>query len=54
MAQMASDELNGEIKWEIGKQSERHLGCSDSEFLGLMGEVYELRMDVERFANQFG
>ncbi len=46
---LSSEEYSEETKHDLAQAIMKTLGCSDSEFLSLMGDIYELRLDVERF-----
>lgn len=41
-------------KHEIANAIRESLRCTESEFLAMMGEIYDLRIEVERFMAQFG
>ena len=49
---LSADELNDGTKREIASAIKTGLDCTEDEFLALMGDIYELRMDVEAFARQ--
>lgn len=44
--------LDDELKDSIHRLTQQATGCSESEFLVLMGEVYELEGEVKRFLEQ--
>lgn len=50
---LSTDELNDNVKQEIAKATKNMLDCEEPEFLAMMGDIYELRIDVERFTEQF-
>lgn len=49
---LSADELNDGTKREIASAIKTGLDCTEEEFLALMGDIYELRIDVEAFARQ--
>ena len=49
---LSTDELNDAIKREIASAIKTGLDCTEQEFLAMMGDIYELRIDVEKFASQ--
>jgi HD-like signal output (HDOD) protein len=51
---LSSNELNDDVKQEIAEATRAALSCEEPEFLAIMGDIYELRIDVERFMDQFG
>jgi HD-like signal output (HDOD) protein len=51
---LSTDELDDDVKQEIAKATRTALSCQEPEFLAIMGDIYELRIDVERFMDQFG
>lgn len=52
IAVLAADELHGETKKRIAAVAQKTLGCPEPEFLTMMGDIYELRIEVERFTEQ--
>jgi hypothetical protein len=46
---LSKDELNDEMKRRLAAAIMKALDCSDSEFLSLMGDIYELRLEVDKF-----
>jgi HD-like signal output (HDOD) protein len=46
--------LSSETKSKIARAISTAFGCSETEFLALMGEIYDLRIQVDRFMEQFG
>ncbi len=53
IAVLSANELKDATKREIASAVMAALGCAEPEFLGMMGDVYELKLDVEKFAGQF-
>ena len=51
---LSTDELNDEVKQNIANTTRATLSCEEPEFLAMMGDIYELKIDVERFMDQFG
>jgi HD-like signal output (HDOD) protein len=51
---LSTDELNDSAKQEVAEAIRNNLDCEESAFLAMMGDIYELRIDVERFTEQFG
>jgi hypothetical protein len=51
---LSTDELTNETKQEIVTATRDTLSCEEPDFLAMMGDIYELRIDVERFTDQFG
>jgi HD-like signal output (HDOD) protein len=49
---LSTNELNDATKREIASAIKTALDCTEEEFLAMMGDIYELRIDVERFADQ--
>lgn len=49
---LSTDELNDATKREIASAIKTGLDCTEQEFLAMMGDIYELRIDVEKFAGQ--
>lgn len=50
---LSTNKLNDKTKQEIAEAAQNILDCEESEFLAMMGDIYELRIDVERFTEQF-
>jgi len=46
---LAKDDLNENVKQKLAKGIMKELDCSESEFLSLMGDIYDLKHDVEKF-----
>ncbi len=46
---LSSEELNESTKNEIASTTRSVLGCTESDFLTMMGDIYALKEDVERF-----
>jgi HD-like signal output (HDOD) protein len=49
---LSADELNDDTKHQIASAIQTELDCTEQSFLAIMGDIYELRIDVERFADQ--
>jgi HD-like signal output (HDOD) protein len=49
---LSTDELNDAAKRDIASAIRTGLDCTEEEFLAMMGDIYELRIEVERFADQ--
>jgi hypothetical protein len=43
------NELTEDTRHEIAATVSKAFNCTDSEFLTLMGDVYELKAEAERF-----
>lgn len=54
LAVLSANQLNNDMKQQIATATRDVLACDESGFLTIMGDIYELRIDVERFADQFG
>ncbi|MBN1826912.1 MAG: HDOD domain-containing protein [Candidatus Eisenbacteria bacterium] len=54
LALLAADGLGEEKKGEIDVAARAALGCTDQEFILIMGDVYDLRLEVDKFMAQFG
>ncbi len=52
LAILANDELCNEIKKEIAEVTKKELDCDEDVFLTIMGDIYELKSDVESFMKQ--
>jgi HD-like signal output (HDOD) protein len=50
---LSTDELNNDTKQEIASAVRSTLDCGEPEFMTMMGDIYELRVEVERFTDQF-
>jgi HD-like signal output (HDOD) protein len=46
---LSKDELNDAVKRRLADAIMKALDCSDSGFLSLMGDIYELRLEVDKF-----
>lgn len=46
---LAREELNEDVKQKLAAGIMDELDCSESEFLSLMGDIYDLKHDVEKF-----
>lgn len=51
---LSTETLNPDVKHEIAAATQQSLSCGEPDFLTLMGDIYDLRTDVERFMAQFG
>ncbi len=49
LAVMSSEELNNELKLKLVEGIKKVLNCSESDFLTLMAEIYELKLSAENF-----
>ena len=49
MSILSKDELNDAVKRRLAAAIMKSLDCSNSGFLSLMGDVYELRLEVDKF-----
>jgi HD-like signal output (HDOD) protein len=49
---LSADELNDDTKHQIASAIQTELDFTEQSFLAMMGDIYELRIDVERFADQ--
>lgn len=54
VAVLSADQLNESVKRDVATAVTTSLGCDESTFLTLMGEIYELRLEVDSFMSQFG
>ena len=50
---LSADELNETAKLEITSATRKALDCTEPKFLTIMGDVYDLKTEVERFTEQF-
>jgi HD-like signal output (HDOD) protein len=50
---LSGGELNENTKNEIASAAMSFLDCAEPEFLTMMGDIYELQIEVERFTAQF-
>jgi HD-like signal output (HDOD) protein len=46
---LSKDELNDAVKRRLADAIMKALDCSDSDFLSLMGDIYELRLEADNF-----
>jgi HD-like signal output (HDOD) protein len=53
VALLASDVLSHDTKGRIADAVQANLGLDEEGFLALMGDIYELKTDVEGFVGQF-
>jgi HD-like signal output (HDOD) protein len=51
---LSTSELSNTTRQNIADASRTALDCTETEFLALMGDIYELRIDVERFVERLG
>jgi len=49
MTILCTEQLNEEVKHELADEIQKTFTCSESEFLALMGDIYDLRIETERF-----
>jgi HD-like signal output (HDOD) protein len=52
LAVLSSDELRNAAKQKITRATGKALDCTEAQFLAMMGDIYELRIDVEQFVSQ--
>lgn len=52
LAVLSAEQLRDPLKGEIVEETKRVLRCSDGEFLVLMGEVYNLKIEADTFLSQ--
>jgi len=52
-AVLSCEELNTELKHELAGAITAAVKCSESDFLSLMGSIYDLRLEVEEFMRKF-
>ena len=50
---LSSDDLNNSTKQEIAEATKKVLGCTEEKFLAIMGDVYELKTEVDEFMGCF-
>ena len=53
LAVLSARQLNDSVKQQISDTVRKALDCTESEFLTIMGDIYELRTEVESFMQQF-
>ena len=53
LATLSAEELANPKKQEIADTAMKTLNCPENDFLPLMGNIYELRREVESFMDQF-
>ena len=51
IASLSSEELKETVKQDIAASTQTLLKCDESDFLALMGDVYELEVEVEQFVS---
>ena len=49
MSILSKDELNDAVKRRLADSIKKALDCSGSGFLSLMGDIYELKLEVDKF-----
>ena len=49
---LSTETLNDEKRRNVVEITQKVLECTESEFLIMMGDIYELRIEVERFISQ--
>ena len=49
---LSTDKLSDDTKRQIASAIQTELDCTEQSFLVMMGDIYELRVDVESFADQ--
>ncbi len=50
---LSTSALHEDVKHELASAIQTSLGCAEEEFLAIMAEIYDLKIDVERFMSQF-
>lgn len=53
VAVLSTNSLNEETRRAIAEAIQTSLRCTEEDFLGLMAEIYDLKIDVEKFMAQF-
>ena len=53
VALLSSDNLNNEVRERIAEAVQTNLGLDEEGFLALMGDIYELKTEVEGFVGRF-
>jgi hypothetical protein len=53
LAIISTDELTNTNREDISAAAQLALNLTGEEFLTMMGDIYELRTEVERFTDQF-
>jgi HD-like signal output (HDOD) protein len=53
LAVLSARQLNDSVKQQISDTVRKALDCTEAEFLTIMGDIYELRTEVESFMQQF-
>jgi len=49
MSILATEKLRKSVKEEISAAVQKSLGCSESEFLLMMGKVYEIKIELDKY-----
>lgn len=52
LAVLSTEELNEDSKHKIADSTKTYLDISETEFLTMMGDIYELRIEVDKFVGQ--
>lgn len=50
---LSTEELDDEVKHDIASSTMAALECSEARFLAMMGDIYELKIEVDKFTAQF-
>jgi len=50
---VSTEELSGTSKQQISSAVQKALNLTEAEFLTMMGDIYDLRMEAEKFMDQF-
>ena len=50
---VSTDELSSTSKQQISSAVQKTLNLTEAEFLTMMGDIYDLRMEAEKFTHQF-
>ncbi|MEI6125101.1 MAG: HDOD domain-containing protein [Pseudomonadota bacterium] len=53
IAELSNDELSTEVKRELADAIITTLKCTESNFLSLMGEMYDFKIETEEFIKKF-
>jgi HD-like signal output (HDOD) protein len=53
LATLSTEQFNNALRREIAHTTATALGCTEPEFWSMMSDIYELRIDVENFMDQF-
>lgn len=52
LAVLSTDTLNDATKHKVAKVTRAALGCTEPEFLSMMGDIYDLKVEVEKFSEK--